>query len=114
MDASFTFNKDLSSQFGYLIVPSDNKGCCNILDYRSRKSCRIIRFAIAAEVYAFVEAFNAGYHIAKDHEMTHRRRYDLITYTDLLQLYDALARRKRSDEKRFMIDRLEARQSYKR
>lgn len=95
-------------------MPSDDKGCRNILDYQSRKSRLFVWYAMAAEVYAFVETFDAGCLISKDHKMTHGCRYDLIMYTDLLQLYDALTRGKCTDEKRFMMDSLEVRQSYKR
>lgn len=72
-DASFAPSEVLSLQIGYTIMLCIEKRCCNTSNYDSRKSHGIIWSATAADVYAFVEVFDAGYLIAKDLKQTHWR-----------------------------------------
>lgn len=65
-DSSFANNQDSSSQLGYFIVMADSSNRCNILQYRSFKSRRVVRSVIGADVYAFTEAFDAAYILKHD------------------------------------------------
>lgn len=60
-DGLFSSNTNLASQIGFLVLLCDTSGNCHILDYRSCKSRRIVRSVLSAELFAFVEAFDAAY-----------------------------------------------------
>lgn len=67
-DASFATNEDLSLQLGYIIQMSDATGTAHVLYSSSRKSRRVARSIMAAEVSAFVDALDG------------RRVYDRARY----------------------------------
>lgn len=69
---------------------------------------------MAAEVYAFVEAFDAAHLRATNMQRTYVKKFQLFMYTDSLQLSDSITRGRRTNERRLMIDILATRQSYKR
>ncbi len=49
-DASFASNDDSSSQLGYIILLCDESNHCQILNYSSKKSKRVVRSIMAVEV----------------------------------------------------------------
>lgn len=112
-DASFASNDDLSSQLGYLVFMCDKDDVCHILDFSSKKSKLIVRSIMAAEVYAFVDAFDAVMILAHDLWKTLDQEIPLYLFTDSKQLFDAILKGKHTTEKRLMIDVRCARQAYK-
>lgn len=50
---------------------------CHVLDYQSRKSRRVLRFALAAEVFV-----DAAYMMASDLNHTHGKTFELLMLTD--------------------------------
>lgn len=110
-DASSGNNDDLWSQIGFLVLLCDNDGNSHFLDYRSRKSRRVVRSAMAAELYAFLEGFDVTYLIVRDLEETRETRFDIFMYTNSLQLFDSITQGRRTEERRMMIDVFAATQS---
>ena len=53
-DAGFANNNELKSQLGMIILLVDKYHNASILHYASRKSRRVVRSILAAELYAFV------------------------------------------------------------
>lgn len=113
-DASFSTNDDLSSQLGYIILLADRDGYCHVLDYSSKKSKRVVRSIMGGEVCAFMDAFDSVFALAADLEMVYGRKLEIYMYTDSKQLFDAMIKGKRTQEKRLMVDIMAARQSYRR
>lgn len=112
-DASYGNNDDLSSQLGYIILLSDDMGNCHVIDYRSRKSRRVVRSVMGAEVYALLDAFDAAFTIACDMNNILNRDLPIVVYTDSRQVFDAITRGRRTTEKRLSIELSAARESYK-
>lgn len=69
---------------------------------------------MAAEVYAFVEAFDAAHLIATDLKRNRVKIFQLFMYTNSLQLYDTITGGRRTDERRLMIDIIATCQLHKR
>jgi len=57
-DASFTNNKDLSSQIGFVIVLTDRNQSVNVLYWSSIKCKRVTRSVLASELYALAYSFD--------------------------------------------------------
>ena len=58
MDASFTNNKDLSLQIGYILVLADITNKANIMHWSSIKCKRITRSVLASKLYAMAYGFD--------------------------------------------------------
>lgn len=65
-DAPFASNDDISSQIVFIIVLCDSLDQSHIIEYRIHKSRKVVRSALAAEVSAFVDAFDAAFFVAAD------------------------------------------------
>lgn len=110
-DASFATNRDHSSQVGYIILLCDGTGCAHILSFGSRKSRRVVRSAMAGEVYAFTAALDEAFTIRYDLEQLYGQLIPLALYTDSKQLFDVVTRASHPTEKRLMIDVAAAREA---
>lgn len=113
-DASFACNDDLSSQIGFIILMCDSSNVSDILYYASKKCKRKVRSIMAAEVCAFMDAFDVGTVMARDLRSLLGKDIPINMFTDSKQLFDALTRGKQTTEKRLMIDIASAREAYKR
>ena len=111
-DASFSNNDDNSSQIRFIILLSDATNNCAILRYSSYKSRRIARSSMAAETFAFADAFDAAYAIKFDLEKLLNKSIPLLMLTDSKALFDVITRSKYTTEKRLMIDIAAVRQAY--
>jgi len=58
IDASFTNNKDLSLQIGYVLVLSDASNKANIIHWSSIKCKRVTRSVLASELYGIAHGFD--------------------------------------------------------
>ncbi len=105
-DTSFTNNKDLSSQIGFIIMLADRNNQANVIHWSSIKCKRITRSVLAAELYAMVHSFNKGIVIKTTIKKILSRSIPLTVYTDLKSLYDCLVKLGTMNEKRLMIDLL--------
>lgn len=112
VDASDGTNDDLPFQLCYLILLCDNDSNCHFLDYCNKKSRRVVRSIMAGEICSFMAAFDAAYMIEKDLQTLMGSAIPLFLFTDSKQLSDTVTKRKRTTEKRLMIDILVTCQSY--
>jgi len=60
MDASFTNNKDLSLQIGYVLILADALNKANIVYWSSIKCKRVTRSVLASELYGIAHSFDIG------------------------------------------------------
>lgn len=112
-DASFASNHDLSSQLGYIILLSDNTDKVIPIAFKSYKAKRICRSAMAAEVIAFSDMFDAAHTLASELQTLTSRITPLQLFTDNKSLFDTISRGSRTSEKRLMLDVFAAREGYK-
>lgn len=103
-EASFFRNKDLSSQVGYVILLCDATGRSHILGYRSRKCRRVVRSAMAGDVYALSAVLDDAFVLRYDLETLCRRHIPLTIYTDSQQAFDVVTRSSHPTKKRLLID----------
>lgn len=76
-EASFASSDDFSSQLGFIIFLANRNNFCQVLDYSSNKANRNVRFIKPGEVYAFGNAFDVAYVVAKDLHFNHDKCFPL-------------------------------------
>ena len=60
IDASFTNNKDLLLQIGFVIILTDRNQSANILHWSSIKCKRVTRSILASKLYRLAHSFDIG------------------------------------------------------
>ena len=125
VDGGFAGNKDLSSQIGLIVVLATEKmddstfeirG--NIVDYKSIKCKRVVRSALASELYSMVLGVDIAIAISTTLRLITQQLkigdVPTIICTDSFSLYECLVKLGTTKEKRLMIDIMAIRQSYER
>ena len=113
-DASFANNKDLSSQIGYIVALTDEKGQANTLHWSSIKCKRVTRSVLASELYGMAHGFDIGASLKSTLEKALSITLPLVLCTDSKSLYECLVKLGTTQEKRLMIDIMCLRQAYER
>lgn len=113
-DGSFANRDDKTSQIGFVTCLTDKTGRVVILSYRSCKSWRVCRSAMASETLAFVAGFDTGFTIRAQISEILQLDLPLLIYTDSKCLFDVMTTAKKTTEGRLMINIFAARQSYRR
>lgn len=113
-DAAFANNTDLSSQLGFICLLCDQNDNCNIINFSSHKSRRIVRSVLGGEVYAFADAFDSAYTLKMDLENILERKISLQMFTDSKSLFDIITKCSGTTEKRLLIDIKAVREAYER
>lgn len=111
-DVSFATNDDLSSQLGIILLLFDYENNAHIIDYRSYKSRRVVRFIMGGEVSAFMEGFDHEFSITRDLQAMLGRIVPAHMFIDSKQLFDALIKGKQTTERLLIIEIMAARQAY--
>lgn len=111
-DAAFANNTDLSSQLGFIILLCDKHNNCNVINFSSHKSRRIVRSVLGGKVYAFADSFDASYTIKRDLEAMLNRPVRLKMFTDSKSLFDIITNCSGTTEKRLLIDIKAVREAY--
>ena len=111
-DASFGNGADLSSQFGFIIVAMDASGNPNVTHYGSRKSRRVTRSVMAAEVLALVNGFDNAFVANYSLEEMLRSNIPLDVFVDSRTTFNCVAKHAPTMEKRLQIGINELRQSH--
>jgi hypothetical protein len=111
---SFTNNKDLSSQIGYVLVLANDAGRANILHWSSTKCKRVTRSILASELYGMIHGFDIGASVKTTVDRALGIKLPLVVYTNSKSLYEYLVKLGTTQEKRLMIDIMCLRQAYER
>jgi hypothetical protein len=110
---SFGMNVDGSSQIDYCIVLMDKFDRFVIIKFRSGKCHRVTHSAMAAEICAFAEAFDAAFVLKHSLEKLLKRQIRLQMHTDS-KLFNAISHSTQTKEKRILIDIAASQQSFER
>ena len=113
-DVFFVNNRDLSFQIDYVICLTDKTGTANLIHWSSIKCKRIIKSVLTSELYAMSHVFDIEAVIKATIEKILGTHISFILCIDSKSLYDCLIRLKTINEKKFMIDIMNFRQSYER
>jgi len=112
-DASFANNHDLSTQLGHIVFLCDAKGNAAPIAFRSYKSRRVVRSAMAGEVIAFSDMFDIAVTLAEEIRTIYKRHIPLHLLTDSKALFDIISKGSRTSEKRMMLDIAAAREGFR-
>jgi hypothetical protein len=103
---------DKSSQLGFVVLLADASGKCAILQFKSQKSRRVVRYSTAGETLAFAEAFDASFILRHDLSKILNRHIPLLMLTDSESLFKTLTKARYTTERRLLVDIAAARQAY--
>lgn len=112
-DASWANNKDLSSQLGFMIYLVDASGRCSLIHWQSKKSRRVTRSTMAAEIFALCNGFDAGFAFKDMVEEILGREVPLVLFTDSKTAWDTVTSLNATSEKRLLIDLFGLRDAYR-
>ncbi|KAA8492079.1 Copia protein [Porphyridium purpureum] len=112
-DAAFGNNEDLSSQVGYCVILCDNNGTGVPLLWTSKKTRRIVRSVLGAEVLALSDALDAGLYVkALLHSL--KQQVELHLFTDSKCIFDSVTTSRVTTEKRLALDLAVIREAFQR
>jgi hypothetical protein len=109
----FVNNRDLFSQLDYVICLTNSKHV-NIVHWSSIKCKRVIRNVLATKLYAFAHDFDSKTILKATLFAILDRFVFFVFCIDSKSLYDCLIKIYTTQKKRFMINVMSFRQSYKR
>jgi len=89
-DVSFTNNKDLSLQIGYIIILADATKKANIIHWSSVKCKRVTWSVLVSELYSMAYGFDIGVAIKSTVDKILQINFPLMLCTDSKSLYDCL------------------------
>ena len=113
IDAAFATNPDKSSQLGTIVMLRDPVSeDANIVHYTSKKSKRVCKSVLAAELFAMVDGFDLSYVIRHSLEKILKRQVALSVYTDSHSLYGLCISLSQTTERRLLIDLALLREAY--
>ena len=111
-NSSFANNRNLFFQIDYVICLIDESGHVNFVHWCFIKCKRIIRNVLTSELYVMIHEFDVNVVIKTIFEKMFRINVFFIFCIDFKFLYDCLVRLGTINEKRFMIDVMNLKQSY--
>ena len=112
-DAGFATNRDLSSQIGYCIFMVDAEGVCSLLSWCSKKSRRVTRSTMAAEIFSTVLGFDHGFALRDLLSEVLGRHVSLELYTDSQTAWDSMTSLRSTNERRLLVDIFALREAYR-
>ena len=113
-NSSFVNNKDLSSQIRYILVLADLSNKANIVYWSLVKYKRVTKSVLASELYTIAHGFNISAVIKAIVKLQLNTSLLLTLCTDSKLIYKCLIKLGTTQEKRFIINVMYLRQSYKR
>lgn len=90
-DDYFARYHDFSWHIEFVVLVSDQKGHCNIIDYQCGKLRKTAWSAMTEELFAYMEWYDPPYLMAKDLTITHAIHYKPFMFTDSLRAFDSRA-----------------------
>eukprot|EP00171_Calliarthron_tuberculosum_P023641 IDg23641t1 len=112
-DSSFANNFDLSTQLGYICFLCDETGKSAPIQFKSYKSKRVVRSAMAGEVIAFSDLFDTAATLSDELSVVLNRTIAVQLLTDSKSLFDVISKGSRTSEKRTMLDIAAAREGFR-
>ena len=112
-DSSFANNADLSTQLGHVCFIGDDKGSVVPISFKSYKSRRVTRSAIAGEVISFSDLFDVAAVLSAELEGMLGYKVPVQLLTDSMSLFDVISKGSRTSEKRMMLDIAAAREGFR-
>ena len=103
-DASFTNNKNLSLQIGYIFVLADTSNKANIVHWSSTKCKKVTKNVLASELYSMAHGFDIGTAIKSTLDKVLQANLLFIFCIDLKSLYNCLVQLKTTQKKCLMIN----------
>ncbi len=111
-DASFSTNRDHTSQLGYIALLCDKNDNACMLHFASYKSHGVAGSALGAETYAFADVYDFAYCAKVDLESVLEHRVPLTMLPDSKSLFGAITQCSHTQEKRLIIDLQSTRNAY--
>ena len=112
-DASFANNEDLSKQLGHVCFIGDDTGAVVPIFFKSYKSRRVTRSAMAGEVIAFRNLLDVAAVLAAELQALTGVKVPVQLLTDNKSLFDVISNGSRTFEKRMMLDIAAAREGFR-
>ena len=103
-DASFSNNADLSTQLGHVCFIGDDTGAVVPITFKSYKSRRVTRSAMAGEVIAFSDLLDVAAVLAAEIQALIGVKIPVQVLTDGKSFFDVISKGPRTSEKRIMLD----------
>lgn len=110
--ASFANAAKLKSQMGFVLALVDEDGTANVIHYRSNTSYRVTRSVMAAERLALVYGFDNAYILQCMLQEVMNRKIPIDAYVDSKTVFNVIARKGPTLEKRLQIDAFALRESH--
>ena len=112
-DASFANNHDISTQLGHLCFLVDKHNNAVPVHFKSYKSRRVVRSALAGEFIVFSDMFNISKTLSAEISELLARSIPVQLLTDSKSLFDVISKGSRTSEKRTMLDIGAAREGFR-
>eukprot|EP00171_Calliarthron_tuberculosum_P022721 IDg22721t1 len=112
-DSSYANNFDLSTQLGHICFLCDDSGKSTSISFKSYKSKRVVRSAMAGEVIAFSDLFDIAATLSEELSVVLTRKIAVQLLTDSKSLFDVISKGSRTSEKRTMLDIAAAREGFR-
>lgn len=102
-NGAYACNSDLTSQLVHMIF-STNESVWHLISYKSYKSKSVLQSPFDAELFAFANASDVAILLREDLRLSLGMQLEISLLMDLKSLFDTIANRSTTTEKRLMID----------
>ena len=103
-NAALSNSANIISQLGYIILLADKNHSCHVIHVFSKKSSRVVRSVLTAEVYVFTDSFEMAFTIHQDLSEMMNRNIKLTMLTDSKSIFDVITKCSQTTENPLMID----------
>jgi hypothetical protein len=112
-DGSFANNRDLSTQLGCAIYSLDNDQKCALLHWSSKEARRVTTPFLAAELFALINAFDAGLELQSLASEILGRKISISLHPNFQTARDSATCLCSTTDKRLLLDTYGLRESYR-
>ena len=111
-DSSFANAENFASQLGFVLVLADGNGNSNIVHFGSVRCRRVTRSVMASELLALVYGFDCSFVVKHSLDNILPTKIPLDVFIDSRTVFNTIAKRSGTLEKRLSIDAYALRQSH--
>lgn len=112
-DASFAKVVGMNSELGFVILSADGHKCSNMVLYGSNRCQRVSRSITAAEIHAFIQAFDTGLVVPEAPDQLLNRQVDGAALTDSCTLSNVMTKSSGTEKRRLQINFYAPLESYR-